>query len=309
MKIVVLDGATLNPGNLSWTELKQLGPCEIYDRTAAADVVSRARGADILLTNKTGLNDAALTSLPNLRYVGVLATGYNIVDIAAARDKNIPVTNIPAYGTKSVAQHTFALLLELTNQVGRHAAGVREGQWSHSLDFCYAETPLIELDGQTLGLVGTGRIAQAVARLGEAMGMRVLFATRVGERAQLERVLDESDVLSLHCPLTLDIRELINATILDRMKSSAFLLNTSRGALIAEDDLADALNAGRIAGAAVDVLSVEPPPPTNPLLTARTCLVTPHQAWATRAARHRLMTVAVENVRAFVAGTPRNVVN
>ena len=309
MKIVILDGATLNPGDLSWADLQRLGLCEVHDRTAAADIVTRARDAEIILTNKTVLSAATLAQLPALRYIGVLATGYNVVDAAAARARNIPVTNIPAYGTASVAQHTFALLLELTNHVGRHAASVRAGQWSKCPDFCYAETPLLELDGRVLGLIGAGRIAQAVAKLGEAFGMKVNFATRRGGREELERVVAEADVVSLHCPLTPETRELINATTLAKMKPSAFLLNTSRGPLVAEADLAAALNAGRIAGAAVDVLSTEPPAADNPLLTARNCLVTPHHAWATQAARQRLMTTAVENVRAFLAGTPRNVVN
>jgi glycerate dehydrogenase len=309
MKIVILDGATLNPGDLSWADLRRLGACEVHDRTAATDIVARAREADIILTNKTVLSAATLGQLPALRYIGVLATGYNVVDVAAARARNIPVTNIPAYGTASVAQHTLALLLELTNHVGRHAQSVRAGNWSKAPDFCYAETPLVELEGKTLGLIGAGRIAQAVARLGEALGMKVIFATRRGGRAELERVLAEADVVSLHCPLTPETRELINAATLARMKPTAFLLNTSRGPLVAEGDLAAALNAGHLAGAAVDVLSVEPPPADNPLLTARNCLVTPHHAWATQAARQRLMTTAVENVRAFLAGAPRNVIN
>jgi glycerate dehydrogenase len=309
VKIVVLDGATLNPGDLSWAEFQRLGPCEVHDRTAAADVVPRARDAEILLTNKTVVSAAALTQLSMVRYIGVLATGYNVVDVAAARARNIPVTNIPAYGTQAVAQHTFALLLELTNHVGQHAGSVRAGHWSRCPDFCYAETPLVELDGLTLGLVGAGRIARAVARMGEAFGMKVIFSTRTGGRAELERVLGDSDVISLHCPLTPETRELINTATLARMKPSAFLLNTSRGPLVAEADLAAALNAGRLGGAAVDVLSVEPPPAGNPLLTARNCLVTPHHAWAAQAARQRLMTVAVENIRTFLAGAPRNVVN
>jgi len=293
MKIVVLDGATLNPGDLSWSALQAIAPCEIHDRTVEREIVGRAGDAEIVLTNKTVLSAATITALRVVRYIGVLATGYNVVDVAAARARNVPVTNIPAYGTPSVAQHTFALLLELTNHVGQHAASVRAGGWSRRPDFCYAETPLVELDGKTLGLIGAGRIAQAVARIAGAFGMKVVFATRTGGRAELERVLGESDVISLHCPLTPETRELINAATLARMKPSAFLLNTSRGPLIAEADLAAALNAGRLAGAAVDVLSTEPPPADNPLLTARNCLVTPHHAWATQAARQRLMTVAV----------------
>lgn len=309
MMIVVLDGATLNPGDLSWKGLEEFGRCEIHERTPAAEVVARARSAEILLTNKTALPANVIAHLPALRYIGVLATGYNVVDVAAARGREIPVANIPAYGTASVAQHTFALVLELTNQVGRHAASVRSGKWSSCPDFCFAETNLVELAGKTLGLVGSGRIAQTVAKLGEAFGMKVIFATRVGGPAELERVLRESDVVSLHCPLTADTKELINAASLARMKPSAFLINTSRGPLVNETDLAAALDAGRIAGAAVDVLSVEPPTVGNPLLTSRNCLVTPHNAWATQGARQRLMDVAVDNIRAFLAGQPQNVVN
>ncbi len=309
MTIVVLDGATLNPGDLSWAELEALGPCVIHPRSAGDEIVARARDAEIVLTNKTPLDAATLAQLPRLRYVGVLATGYNVVDVAAARARGVPVTNVPTYGTNSVAQHTLALLLELTNQVGRHAASVRAGGWVRCPDFCYAETPLVELDGLVLGLVGAGRIARAVARLGEALGMRVVHATRAGGRPELERVLAEADVVSLHCPLTPETRGLIDAAALARMKPTALLLNTSRGPLVVEADLAAALNAGRIAGAAVDVLAVEPPRPDNPLLGARNCLVTPHHAWATQAARRRLLAVAVDNVRAFLAGAPRHVVN
>ncbi len=309
MNIVVLDGATLNPGDLSWAELEALGPCVVHPRSRGTEIVDRARDAEIVLTNKTPLDAAALARLPRLRYVGVLATGHNVVDSAAARARGVPVTNVPAYGTSSVAQHTLALLLELTNQVGRHAASVRTGGWVRCPDFCYAETPLVELDGLVLGLVGSGRIARAVARLGEALGMRVMFATRAGGRAELERVLAESDVVSLHCPLTAQTKGLIDAAALAWMKPSALLLNTSRGPLVVEADLAAALRAGRLAGAALDVLAEEPPRADNPLLSAPNCLVTPHHAWATQAARRRLMGVAVDNVRAFLAGAPRNVVN
>ncbi len=309
MKIVVLDGATLNPGDLSWTELQQLGTCEIHDRTAVADIVRRAADAEVVLTNKTVLSADTLKQLPKLRFVGVLATGFNVVDVAAARARNVPVSNIPAYGTVSVAQHTFALLLELTNHVGQHAASVRAGGWSKCPDFCYAETPLVELDGRALGLIGAGRIAQAVARMGEAFGMKVSYATRTGGRGELERVLKESDVVSLHCPLTPETKGLINTASLALMKRSAFLLNTSRGPLVVDADLAAALNDGKIAGAGLDVLSVEPPPPGNPLFTAKNCLITPHHAWATQAARQRLMKVAVDNVRSFLGGAPKNVVN
>ncbi|MDB6170258.1 MAG: glycerate dehydrogenase [Verrucomicrobia bacterium] len=309
MRIVVLDGATLNPGDLSWADLSRIAPCEVHDRTAPEDVLPRARGAEIVLTNKTVLSGETIAQLDALRYIGVLATGFNVVDAKAARARNIPVTNVPAYGTMSVAQHTVALLLELTNQVGRHAASVRAGNWARCPDFCFAETPLVELDGRTLGLIGSGRIAQAVAGLARALGMKVIFATRTGGKDELDRVLGESDVISLHCPLTAETRELINASTLARMKPTAFLINTSRGPLVAEHDLAAALNAGRLAGAAVDVLSTEPPVNGSPLIAARNCLVTPHHAWATQAARGRLMKIAVENVRRFAEGAPQNVVN
>jgi glycerate dehydrogenase len=317
MKIVVLDGYTLNPGDLSWAELRALGACEIHDRTPPAQVVARARDAEILLTNKAVVDRAAIEQLPKLRFVAVLATGYNVVDVEAARRRGIPVSNVPAYGTASVAQHTFALLLELTQGAGLHARGVREGRWTRHADWCYWEQPLIELDGLTMGIVGYGRIGRAVAQRASAFGMKLLVHTRTPPRdptegrvfVPLETLFRQSDVVSLHCPLTPETKHLVNAERLAWMKPTAFLLNTSRGLLIDEPALAEALNAGRLAGAALDVLSVEPPPPDNPLLHARHCLITPHHAWATRAARARLMQMVVDNVRAFLAGRPQNVVN
>lgn len=317
MRIVVLDGHTLNPGDLSWAELRALGECEIHDRTPPEEVVARARDAEILLTNKAVVDRVAIERLPRLRFIAVLATGYNVVDVEAARQRGIPVSNVPAYGTASVAQHTMALLLELTQGAGRHAQGVREGRWSSHPDWCYWEQPLIELNGLTMGIVGYGRIGRAVARLAAAFGMKLLVHTRTppGEPSEglafvsLETLLRQSDVVSLHCPLTPETNQLVNAERLAWMKPTAFLLNTSRGPLIDEPALAAALNAGRLAGAGLDVLSVEPPPPDNPLLTARHCLITPHHAWATRAARARLMQVVVANVRAFLDGQPQNVVN
>ena len=315
MNIVVLDGHTLNPGDLRWDELESLGPCAIYDRTLPVEVAHRARDAGILLTNKTELTGDHIQNLPRLKYIGVLATGTNVVDLAAARAGGIPVTNVPAYGTKSVAQMTFALLLELAHHVGHHARTVREGRWTHSVDWCYWDFPLIELDGLTLGVVGFGRIGRAVADLGAAFGMNVIACAHSAKVAppfvrfaELEALFRESDVVSLHCPLTPQTANLVNAQRLALMKPTSFLLNTSRGPLVDEPALADALNSGRIAGAALDVLSKEPPPGDNPLLTARNCIITPHLAWATRAARSRLMKVAVENVRAFLQGTPQNVV-
>jgi glycerate dehydrogenase len=317
MNIVVLDGYTLNPGDLSWDSLKQLGPCAIHDRTMPELVVERACEAEIVLTNKTVLTRETILALPTLKYIGVLATGYNVVDILAAKERGIPVTNTPDYGTSSVAQHTFALLLELTQHVGHHAQTVRDGKWTRSSDFCYWDSPLIELQGLTFGIIGFGKIGRAVARLADAFGLHVLVHTRSQpanlpascEFTTLDELLSRSDVVSLHCPLTPENKQFINADRLARMKPGAFLLNTSRGPLLQEAAVADALNAGRIAGAALDVLSVEPPKSGNPLLTAKNCIVTPHIAWATRAARSRLMNIAVENIRAFVAGKSLNVVN
>jgi glycerate dehydrogenase len=307
-RIVVLDGHTLNPGDLSWDPLAALGDCTVHPRTSAADVVVRSRDADILLTNKTPLTAETIAQCPKLRCIGVLATGYNVVDLAAARARDIPVTNVPAYGTASVAHHTIALLLELARRAGDHSAGAKAGKWSAS-EWCYWDTEQVELEGLVLGIVGAGRIGHAVGELGRAFGMDVRFATRAGGRAGLETLFRAADVVSLHCPLTDETRHLINAETLTWLKPSAFLLNTSRGPLIDEPALADALNSGRIAGAAVDVLSVEPPPATNPLLAARNCLITPHLAWGTSAARRRLLAIAIENVRSFLAGTPVNVVN
>jgi Lactate dehydrogenase and related dehydrogenases len=308
-RLVVLDGHTLNPGDLSWTELERECHCTIYARTSSDELLERAAGAEILLTNKVPLNGTTIAALPELRYIGVLATGYNVVDTAAARARGIPVTNVPAYGTRAVAQHVFALLLELTQHVGEHAATVRAGRWSQGPDWCYWDRPLIELAGLTLGLVGAGRIASAVAAIGEAMGMKVIYARRSGGRQELEQVLRAADVVSLHCPLTPDTQRMIDATTLGWMKPGALLINTARGPLIDEAALAEALASGRLGGAGLDVLSVEPPPADHPLLRAPNCVITPHQAWAARAARARLLGVAVENVRAFLAGKPQNVVN
>jgi glycerate dehydrogenase len=316
MTIVVLDGFTLNPGDLSWEELRSLGSCEIHDRTLPAELPGRAARHEILLTNKTVLHRATIESLPQLRYIGVLATGTNVVDLRAASERGIPVTNVPSYGTASVAQTTIALLLELAHGVGHHARTVRQGQWTRAADFCYWDQPLVELQGLKMGIIGFGRIGQAVADLAGAFGMSVLVFTPRPKAARdfvrfvdLETVFRESDVVSLHCPLTPETRELVNAERLGWMKPSTFLLNCSRGQLVDEFALAHALDSGRLAGAGLDVLSAEPPPSDNPLLTARNCLITPHYAWGTRAARSRLMRCAVENVRAFLEGRPQNVVN
>jgi glycerate dehydrogenase len=316
LRIAILDGFTCNPGDLSWKEFQALGDCAIYDRSTESEVVERARDAGIVITNKAPLREPAIAALPKLRYIGVMATGYNIVDAAAARARGIPVSNVPEYGTASVAQAVFSLLLELTNHAGHHARTVAEGRWTGAKDWCYWDFPLVELDGMTMGIVGYGRIGQAVARVARAFGMKVLTARRnpgaAGESAEivpLDRLLRESDVISLHCPLTDQTKQLVNARAIAQMKPSAFLINTARGGLINEEDLAAALNGGRLAGAALDVLSVEPPPAFNPLLTAKNCLITPHVAWASRPARERLMRLAAENLQCFLAGRPRNVVN
>lgn len=317
MNIVVLDGYTLNPGDLTWAGLEALGECTVYERTSGDLVVERSRQAEVLFTNKVPLGRAELNQLPRLRYIGVLATGYNVVDVAAAREQNIVVTNIPTYGTRSVAQMTFALLLELAQHVGHHAQTVRDGRWTQSKDFCYWDYPLVELEGLTLGLVGFGRIGRAVAEVALAFGMKVLAHDAFAPAApvsgvtmvDLETLFRQSDVVSLHCPLTAENKGLVNSARLNLMKSSAFLINTSRGPLVNEVDLAAALNAGRLAGVGLDVLAVEPPRPDNPLLTAKNCLITPHIAWATAAARRRLMDIAVGNLRAFLAGASVNRVN
>lgn len=308
MKIVVLDGYCLNPGDLSWRGLEALGEVTVYDRTPESLLLERARGADAVLTNKTPLGRETLAALPGLRYLGVLATGYNVVDAAAARERGIVVTNVPAYGTASVAQLTIALLLELCHHVGAHGESVRRGEWTASQDWSYWKTPQVELAGKTFGCVGLGRIGRQTARIAEALGMRVVAHSR-SQGIGLEALLEQSDVVSLHCPLFPETRGLLGASQLERMKPSAFLLNTSRGPLVVEQELADALNAGMIAGAGVDVLSVEPPTEGSPLFSARNCLVTPHIAWATREARGRLMEIATKNVSAFAAGAPENVVN
>jgi glycerate dehydrogenase len=317
MKIVVVDGYTLNPGDLSWDDLRALGECEIYERSTDEELLSRSATAEILLTNKMEVRRRHMERLPKLRYIGVTATGYNIVDAVAARERGIVVTNVPAYGTSSVAQMTFALLLELCHRTGHHAQTVRDGRWAKSPDFCYWDFPLVELDGLIMGIIGLGRIGRTVARLAQAFGMKVVATGRSkpGDLPasiawfDLETLLRTSDVVSLHCPLTAETKHMINAERLELMKPTAFLLNTSRGPLIDEASLAEALHAGQIAGAGLDVLSVEPPEADHPLYTAPNCFITPHISWATRAARARLMRVAVENVGAFIGGTPQNVLS
>lgn len=314
MNIIVVDGATLNPGDLSWEALGAFGSYKVYPRGTPAETLDRCRNAEAVITNKIVFDRTTIAALPNLAYIGVTATGYNIVDVAAAAERGIVVTNVPTYGTASVAQMVFALLLELTQHVGHHAATVREGRWSKCDNFCYWDFPLVELAEMTMGIVGCGRIGQATARRADAFGMKVISYDAVqfpsGQIAfvTLEELLVRSDVVSLHCPLTPETQGLVNAARLSLMKKSAFLINTSRGPLVNERDLADALNAGRIAGAGLDVLSKEPPKPDNPLLTAKNCVITPHIAWATRSARQRLMQTSIDNLGAFIAGKPQNTV-
>ena len=315
-RLVILDAFATNPGDLSWAPIEALADCTIHDRTAPPDVAARTRDADAVMLNKAVLDARTIAQSPNLKYVGILATGWNTVDLAAAHRHGLVVTNIPGYSTDSVAQHAFALLLELTNQVGRHSVDVHSGGWARNPDFSYRLTPQIELAGLILGIVGLGQIGQAVARIGRAFGMRILAHRRHTatpppdgvEYVALDRLFSESDVVSLHCPLSPATNGLVNAARLAMMKSTAFLINTARGPLIVEADLAAALRDQRIAGAAVDVLSTEPPSPDNPLLSAPDCLVTPHLAWATAAARNRLIGIAADNYRAFLNGNPIHLV-
>ncbi len=318
LSIVVLDGYTLNPGDNPWTELEAFGELAVYDRTPGDQTLERAREADIVLTNKTPLSAETLAQLPRLKFVAVLATGYNVVDVAAARERGIPVANVPTYGTDSVAQFVFALLLEMCHHVAHHNARVKDGEWTRRHDFCFWDTPLIELAGRTMGVIGFGRIGRRVGELAHAFGMRVLaYDTQTGAPPdyqpfafrELREVFAEADVVSLHTPLTAENTGFVNADMLGLMKKGARLINTARGPLIDEQDLADALRHGRLAGAAVDVVSSEPIRGDNPLLTAPNCLLTPHIAWATLAARRRLMKITVENVAAFVRGEPINIVN
>lgn len=315
-RIVVLDGYTLNPGDLEWSPLSALGELTVHERTPAELILERAAGAGIVLTNKTPLPRSVIESLPDLKFIGVLATGYNAVDTAAAKERGIPVANVPGYGTAAVAQHVFALLLELTQRTGLHSDSVRAGDWARSVDWCYWHTPLVELSGLTMGVVGYGAIGQAVARIAQAFGMNVIAATRTPRAdgggvnfTSVDDLFRRADVVSLHCPLTPETQGLVNAARLATMKPSALLINTGRGPLIVEQDLAGALRKAVIAGAAVDVLSTEPPAADNPLLAAPHCLITPHLAWAARASRQRLLDAVADNVRAFLAGVPVHVVN
>lgn len=317
MKIVVLDGYALNPGDLSWKGFEDLGHLTVHDRTSPEEIVQRAAGADAILTNKVPVRASVIKQLPQLKYIGVLATGYNIIDVDAASQQNVVVCNIPDYGSYSVAQLTFALLLELCHHVQRHSDTARQGKWSSSKDWCYWDYPLVELAGKTMGIIGFGTIGQKVADMATAFGMNIVGAARnPGDQSHrrnfrwvsIPELLELSDVVSIHCPLTPETKGLINAESLRTMKKSAFLLNTSRGQIIVDEDLSEALNHDIIAGAGLDVLSVEPPPKENPLFSAKNCVITPHIAWATREARSRLMQMAVANLRAYQQGQPANVV-
>ena len=311
MKIVVLDGYGLNPGDLSWESMQTLGELEVFDRTSPAELHQRASDAEALITNKTIISAEDMKALPQIKYIGVLATGYNVVDIDAAKALGIVVTNIPAYSTRSVAQMVFAHLLNITQRVGHYADENIKGRWTNNADFCYWDTPLVELDGKKIGIIGYGNIGQAVAAIATALGMKVYvysskpqFLLPQGvQRMSIDEIFQECDVVSLHCPLTDDTNGMVNSTRLNSMKSSAILINTGRGPLVNEQDLADALNNGVIAAAGLDVLSTEPPRKDNPLLTAKNCFITPHIAWATKEARIRLMDIAVNNLKSYIGGS------
>ena len=317
MKIVVLDGYTLNPGDLSWTGLEGLGELTVHDRSASGEVIERARGADVLLTNKTLLPKEVIDKLPDLKYIGVLATGCNVVDLEAASAHGIPVCNAAGYSSPSVAQMVFAYILHFANRVADHSDGVRNGKWSASEDFCYWDFPQAELEGRVLGIVGLGDIGRRVMEIAMGFRMEVIAFTRRPERSapkgvrwvDMESLFTESDFISLHCPLTPKTTGMINNESLAKMKSSAILINTGRGPLVDEEALATALNEGKLAGAGVDVLKEEPPRYESPLFSAKNCLITPHIGWATRSARQRLMDITIENLRAFKDGTIRNRVN
>jgi glycerate dehydrogenase len=310
VRIVVLDGQTLNPGDNPWDSVARLGDLTVYDRTPPTLVVERVRDAEIVLTNKTRIGGAMLAALPALRFVAVLATGYDVIDVRAARERAIPVSNVPEYGTDSVAQHTFALLLELCNRTALNAAAVAAGEWSHAPDFSFWKAPLRELSGLTMGIVGSGRIGRRVAEIAHAFGMNVVAGSaRPSERAKLADLFATADVVTLHCPLTPETGGLVDAALLARMKPTAFLLNTARGGLVDEAALRAALESGEIAGAGFDVASREPIEPSNPLLGAPNLVLTPHLAWASLAARRRLMETSARNIEAFLAGAPINVVN
>lgn len=315
MDIVILDGYTTNPGDLSWKGLEALGNLTVHDRTAPSEIIPRAIDCDIVLTNKTILSREIIAALPNAKYIGLLSTGTNAVDIQAATEHGITITNVPAYSTASVAQAVFALILELTNHVYRHNLSCRAGKWAQHKDFCFTETPLMELAGKTIGLIGFGAIGQAVAKIAHGFELKVIISTRTVREHEnvthvsLDEIFQQSDIISLHCPLTSETEKMVNADSIAKMKNTALLINTGRGGLIDENALADALNNNIIAGAGLDVLTAEPPQENNPLLSAKNCIITPHIAWATYAARKRLIDTVVNNLTSFISGAKTNVVN
>ena len=317
MKIVVLDGYTENPGDLSWEALAALGELTVYDRTPAAEIVSRISDAEIVITNKTPITRATMDACPNMRYIAVLATGYNVIDVNAAKEKGIPVSNVPTYGTAAVGQFAIAMLLEICHHVAHHSQSVYAGKWNACPDWCYWDYPLIELDGKTMGIIGFGRIGQTTGRIAKAMGMHILAydtfqsesGKAIGEYVDLDTLLASSDVIALHCPLFPESEGIINKDTIAKMKDGVILLNNSRGPLIVEQDVADALNSGKIFAAGLDVVSTEPIRNDNPLLKAKNCLITPHISWAPKESRQRIMDCTVSNVAAFQSGAPVNVVN
>lgn len=317
MKIVILDGYALNPGDLSWDCLNRFGDVTVYDRTPAELIIPRIGDAEIILLNKTPITDKTLAACPSVKLICVLATGYNVVDCDAAKKRGIPVCNVPAYGTAAVAQFTFSLLLELCNAVGHHSDSVHKGDWCRSIDFCYWQTPQMELAGKTMGIIGFGRIGRAVGTIAKAFGMRVIVYNRsrcaggeaIGEYVDLDTLFRQSDIISLHCPMTPQTEGIINASSIAKMKDGAILLNTARGQLVIEEDLAAALAAGKLRGAAVDVVTNEPMDATNPLLNAPNCIITPHMAWSPVESRQRIMDCTVNSIQAYLDGNPVNTVN
>ena len=320
MKIVVLDGYTENPGDLSWDELGKLGELTVYDRTPVSDeaeIIRRIGDAEVVFTNKTPISKAVIDACPGMKFISMLATGYNVVDYVYAHEKGIPVTNVPTYGTASVAQFAIAMLLEICHHVAHHSDTVHQGKWSKSIDWCYWDYPLIELDGKTIGIIGFGRIGRQTGKIAKALGMKVLAydsmeneaGKAIGDYVPLDTLLAQSDVIALHCPLFPDTQGIVNKDTIAKMKDGVILLNNSRGPLVVEQDLADALNSGKVYAAGLDVVGTEPINPDNPLLTAKNCIITPHISWAPKESRQRIMDCAVENVKAYIAGAPVNVVN
>jgi glycerate dehydrogenase len=318
MKIVVLDGYTLNPGDLTWNGLENMGDLKVYDRTPVDKILERVGDAEIVFINKVSLKRDTLEKMKTVKFIGVLATGYNVVDVEAAKEFGISVTNIPTYGTTAVAQMTFALLLEMCHHVWAHSEEVKKGAWTNCADFCFWNYPLIELAGKTMGFIGYGKIGQTAGKIAQALGMKVLAYDQYQKKelvsdlmkyVELVELLKNSDVISLHCPLFDSTKGIINKKSIAKMKDGVMIINTSRGPLVVEEDLAEALNSGKVAGAALDVLSVEPAKADNPLLNAKNCIVTPHISWAPKESRQRLMDIAVDNLKQFIAGKAVNVVN